>query len=85
MTNDEEDRLHREEIIPAMTRALHSAFEEALAAGHSVMIAEKGALYMVHPDRSRTFVKSIKPPTLVEKGRKMKIKFTTPHVQRSTS
>lgn len=80
MTPEEQDDIERDQMIPLMTTALHTAYEDALNSGYDVMIADNGALYWVHSDKSRTFIRDIAPPVTVKEGHTM-IRFTTPHVQ----
>lgn len=53
-----------------LTRA---AYQQALAAGESVLVAENSVLYEVHPDGSRVVVKQLEAATILRKGQRFLI------------
>lgn len=57
---------HLEAHVPKLAHAaVTQAYCEALAAGHSVLIAEDGVIYEVFPDGTRKAVKHTEPPVAV--------------------
>lgn len=57
--NPEDESL--ESISEAARRATAAAFRETLAAGGTVVIAEEGGIYEIHPDGSRRFIEPAPP------------------------
>lgn len=56
-----------EEQIPVLAEmALKKAYWQALASGDSVLIAEEGQLIEVDPDGTRTVLKTIAKPRIIQ-------------------
>lgn len=75
MAMDEESIEQMESQVPEWAqRAVEKAFQRALDAGQSVLIAEGDAIYEVFPDRSKKFVKRVEPATPVKAGTIIKLR-----------
>ncbi len=61
------------DIVEGARIAVHQAYEEALASGIPVLVSKDGVLYEVRPDGTRSELKRIEPPTLVQKGQKLSL------------
>lgn len=63
-----------EEHIPELAEAaLKQAYWRALASGSSVLQAEGNSLVEVHPDGTKTYIKTLPPSVPVEKGQRLEI------------
>lgn len=74
-TPSDEQRIEQlEAAFPlAAAAAFSKAYDEAIRAGHSVMVSEEGAIYEIFPDGQRKLIKKIDPPTRTRPG--LKIEF----------
>ncbi len=71
MTTSEKAMRYLEENIPELARsAITQAYWQALASGSSVLQTDNGVIVEVFPDGTRSFVKTIAPPTAVTMGEK---------------
>ena len=71
MEHDDKALDYLEAQIPELAAiALRAAYWQALASGHSVLVAENGVIYETFPDGTRKFVKAIAAPTPVAVGTK---------------
>lgn len=66
-------KLTMKQFAKLAVQATHKAYERALDSGSSVMIADKGKLYWVRPDRTREYIKDIDPPVKMKKGQIIQI------------
>lgn len=78
---DEEAMIREEEKIPYIFETA-SAFQEALDAGLSVLIADGGSLWEVFPDGSRNKIKELPPATPVTAGARYTIQRATQAIPR---
>ena len=62
-----------DEFIVQSGSAFAQAYENAIASGHSVVIADNVSLFRVLSDGSREFVKDIEPLMPVKMGQKLQI------------
>lgn len=69
--NEKTIRFLEEQIPELALAALKQAYWRALASGHSVLKAEGDSLVQVHPDGTKTFVKSLPPSIPVSKNQKL--------------
>lgn len=66
---------HLEEHFPELAAtAIQQAYWQALAEGSSVLVAQNDQIIEVFPDGTTRIVKSIQPPIVVEKGKKISIR-----------
>ncbi|WP_435022191.1 hypothetical protein TA3x_002784 [Tundrisphaera sp. TA3] len=73
ITEADLDRLERS-FPHAAGEAFASAFDHALAAGHSVVQVQAGAIVEISPDGGRRFVKAAKPWLPVVAGSKIRLR-----------
>lgn len=66
---------HLEEHFPELAAtATQQAYWQALAEGSSVLVAHNDQIIEIFPDGTTRAVKSIQPPVMVEKGKKISIR-----------
>jgi hypothetical protein len=58
---------------PASGVAFSQAYRQAVSAGLSVLISDRGKIVEVFPDGTRKTVKDIEPPTTAQPGQKFTI------------
>lgn len=75
MADQENDILKLESEFPALSgQAFAAARARVLASGQSVLQSSGGVIYEVFPDGRKVAVKEIELPTVVEPGRKLRIR-----------
>ncbi len=76
--SDQEKETEIEELeakFPSLSgNAFSVAFFKAQHSGQTVLVSERGALYRVQPNGTRTFMKTIEPPTKVELDKKIRLR-----------